>query len=143
VKGEVEGHVLGGSSSRAPCAGVEFHGRYRDRNLPHLLKKIMPHVVWFPARVPETYSYTLSAALAAGAPIAATDLGSFPERLGGRAWTWLLPWDSTPERWFRLFGEVRDHLVRGAAPAPPEPKQSASRGFYPESYLSVPAAAKR
>lgn len=39
----------------------------------------------FPAQWPETYSYTLSHALASGLPIIAPNLGAFPERLSGRA----------------------------------------------------------
>jgi hypothetical protein len=41
-------------------------------------------VIFFPARWPETYSYTLSSALESGVPIVAPKLGAFPERLSGR-----------------------------------------------------------
>ena len=35
----------------------------------------------FPAQWPETYSYTLTAAINAGLPIVATRIGAFTERL--------------------------------------------------------------
>jgi hypothetical protein len=39
-------------------------GQYAESELPALLAKVRPHVVWFPAQWPETYSYTLTAATA-------------------------------------------------------------------------------
>src|SRR2546427_7883740 len=41
---------------------------------------LQPDLAWFPAQWPETYSYTLSACLAAGLPIVAPEIGAFPER---------------------------------------------------------------
>ena len=49
---------------------------------PHTtVEKIDPDAILFPAQCPETYSYTLTAAIASGLPIIATKIGSFPERL--------------------------------------------------------------
>ena len=59
------------------------------KDLPRLIARVRPHVIWFPGQVPETYSYTLTAAIAAGLPIVASGIGSFPERLEGRPLTWL------------------------------------------------------
>ena len=53
----------------------------------------------FPAQVPETYSYTLSVALATGLPIVASALGALPERLAGRAARDAVPWDAPPAAW--------------------------------------------
>ncbi len=47
-----------------------------------------------PAQWPETYSYTLTAAIDAGLPIVAPRIGAFVERLEGRPLTWLV--DPTP-----------------------------------------------
>ena len=58
-----------------------------------------PDVIWFPAQVPETYSYTLSVALATGVPIVAAALGVFPERLASHADAILVPWDAAPGAW--------------------------------------------
>jgi hypothetical protein len=49
--------------------------------------------------VPETYSYTLSAAIVADAAIVASELGAFPERLAGRPRISLVPWNATPGEW--------------------------------------------
>jgi glycosyltransferase involved in cell wall biosynthesis len=68
-------------------------------------------VIWFPAQWPETYSYTLSAAMRAGLPIVAPDFGAFPERLSLRPFTWIEPWDRSISHWLDLFLAVRDHLL--------------------------------
>ena len=76
-----------------------IQGEYGETTLPALIAAERPDVIWFPAQVPETFSYTLSAALVADAAIVASDLGAFPERLAGRPRTWLLPWNATPAEW--------------------------------------------
>ncbi len=80
--------------------------RYHEGELPALLAKYRPHVVWFPASWPETYSFTLSAAIEAGLPIVASEIGAFPERLAGRPLTWLIPPTLDPEAWLTLFESV-------------------------------------
>jgi hypothetical protein len=95
------------------------HGRYEEKDLPRLLDWIKPDLVWFPALWPETYSYTLSACLAAGLPVVAADIGAFPERLSGRAWSWVLPWDAPAARYLSFFCDVREtNFACGQAPAP-------------------------
>jgi glycosyltransferase involved in cell wall biosynthesis len=59
-------------------------GEYRERDLDALIALEKGDVFFFPAQCPETFSYTLSAALATPLPIVATDLGALPERLAGR-----------------------------------------------------------
>ena len=66
-----------------------------------------PHVVWFPAPWPETYSYTLSAAIEAGLPVVASRIGSFVERLQGRPLSWLVDPRASTEEWLRCFDAVR------------------------------------
>ncbi len=78
-----------------PEAPLSFSGSYPEGGLPDLLASEHGDVAFFPAQWPETYSYTLSAALAAGLPVVASDIGAFPERLAGRARTRLLPWDAS------------------------------------------------
>ncbi|MBL4820298.1 MAG: glycosyltransferase [Gammaproteobacteria bacterium] len=93
-------------------------GEYIDADLPDLLEQLEPHLIWFPCTWPETYSYTLSAALEAGLPVVCPNLGSFPERVQNRPFTWLEQWDSKPEqRLHRLlairasFGERAQHQI--------------------------------
>lgn len=97
-------------------------GSYETGDLPRLIAMERPDVLWLPSQVPETFSFTLSAAIASGLPIVASDLGAFPERLHGVAKTSLLPFDSSPTAW-------HDALLRAGATSsaplhPPLPAQS-------------------
>ena len=93
--------VVGGVSEPLPrqLLPLLVQGEYGDAALPALIAAERPDVIWFPAQVPETFSYTLSAALGSDAAIVASDLGAFPERLAGRPRSWLLPWNATPGEW--------------------------------------------
>jgi O-antigen biosynthesis protein len=85
----IEFHLLGAPLGSVPAladAPLFVHGPYEERCLPGLLRHTAPHLAWFPARWPETWSYTLTACLLAGLPVAAPRLGAFPERL--KAWPW-------------------------------------------------------
>jgi glycosyltransferase involved in cell wall biosynthesis len=62
-------------------AGVVVTGKYLEHEAEAKLHSLAPHVVWFPATWPETYSYTLSLALQCGYPVFAFDLGAIARRL--------------------------------------------------------------
>lgn len=117
----IEFHLMGyahRSLKTQPHASLSVHGAYQDSDLVRLLLRMKPDLVWFPAQWPETYSYTLSACLLAGVPVVAPDLGSFPERLSRRRWTWLMPWDTTPHAWLEFFLALRSrHFLTGQEPA--------------------------
>ena len=119
----VEFHLLGYAYRHLrtqPRARLTVHGEYADKDLPALLEWLQPDLVWFPAQCPETYSYTLSACLQQGLPVAATDLGSFPERLAGRAWSWVHAWNATTSEWLDWFLTLRaHHFCTGEPPQPP------------------------
>ncbi|MDO4724122.1 MAG: methyltransferase domain-containing protein, partial [Comamonadaceae bacterium] len=68
----------------APASALQVHGQYDEQDLPAILQRLAPDLVWLPAQWPETYSYTLSAALQQGLPVAVPDLGAFAERVAGR-----------------------------------------------------------
>jgi glycosyltransferase involved in cell wall biosynthesis len=108
VIGPMEGDVPDSLRNRVHCTG-----RYAEADLPRLLARIRPHAVWFPSPCPETYGYTLSAAIAAGLPIVAADIGSYPERLAGRPLTWLVDPRAPPEGWIAAFAAVRQALAAG------------------------------
>ena len=95
-----------------PQAPVRIEGQYAEGSLPQLLAAERPDVIWFPVQVPETYSYTLSVAIASGFPIVAAALGALPERLAGHPAARLVPWDAAPEAWnealLRAGGDDRD-----------------------------------
>ncbi len=94
--------VLGYPESAIPTwpeLPVQVRGEYRDADLPELLALERCDVLWFPGRIPETYSYTLDVALASGLPIVASDLGAVAERLRDAGRGALLSADAPPGRW--------------------------------------------
>jgi GT2 family glycosyltransferase/glycosyltransferase involved in cell wall biosynthesis len=105
--------LIGDTEANFPAAArrrMTITGRYREGELPVLLAKHKPHAIWFPASWPETYSFTLSAAIDAGAPVVASRIGAFPERLAGRPFTWLIPHTLDPAAWLSLFDTVTNKL---------------------------------
>lgn len=75
---------------------VFITGRYSEEELPHLLRRERPDLVWLPSVTPETWCYALDSALQSGLPIAAFDLGAIAERLRGLAGTRLMPLSLSP-----------------------------------------------
>lgn len=75
--------LLGYSMNDMPLlhAGVGVSGRYLESEAGQRLGALGPHVVWLPSVWPETYSYTLSIALAGGYPVFAFDIGAIARRL--------------------------------------------------------------
>ena len=85
--------------TQAPMVPLTLYGQYDDADLARLLADERPDVIWFPAQVPESYSYTLSVALASGLPIVASALGALSERLAGRPTAITLPWNASAADW--------------------------------------------
>ncbi len=115
-------------------------GRYREEELAGLIRKVRPHVIWLPSVAPESYSYTLTAAIDAGLPIVATRFGAFPERLAGRPYTWLVDYDVPTETWLDTFRNVRDAL-RSRPESLPKVARQPLADFYGEDYV-VPRASQ-
>jgi glycosyltransferase involved in cell wall biosynthesis len=130
-----------------PDASLVVHGRYRDGELATLLKFHAPDLVWFPALSPETYSYTLSAALAAGLPVVVPDLGALAERVAARPWSWIVDWKLKPAEMNDWFVTLREKSFAGAvdAGAMSEAGAKPGSGFdYVHEYLQpVGNAARR
>jgi len=120
-----------------PGARLIVHGEYEEKDLPGLLQTLRPDLAWFPALWPETYSYTLSAALDARLPVVAPDLGAFPERLSGRPWTWVCPWYWLSEEWVQFFERlVSAHFDPGLPPEPAPLRPTEPPAFsYARDYL--------
>ncbi|MHB1391300.1 MAG: glycosyltransferase [Thermoleophilia bacterium] len=78
-------------------------GPYDDMLLPVLIARERADVIFFPALWPETYSYTLSAAIRSGLPVAAPRIGSFTERLAGYEPARLMDLDTTARDWNDMF----------------------------------------
>ncbi len=138
VPGTIELHLVGsleGSFPQAALKLIKTTGEYRELDLPALLEEIDPHVFWFPSSAAETYSFTLSTAIATGRPIVATDLGSFTERLQGRPNTWLVDHRASAGDWLRVFEDVQTRLRERSA-QPPLSRPRAVSDFYPDRYLT-------
>ena len=60
---------------------VSVTGPYRDSDVSGILIAQRAHIAFLPSICPETYSYTLSIAVAAGFPVVAFDIGAPAERL--------------------------------------------------------------
>ncbi|MCP5207408.1 MAG: glycosyltransferase [Hahellaceae bacterium] len=94
----VEFHLLG-YAYRPLSADVITHGPYQLDEVQAKIAAIAPDIMWFPAQWPETYSYTLSIAFAAGLPVVVPDIGAFAERVAGRKESITKPWDCSVEAW--------------------------------------------
>jgi GT2 family glycosyltransferase/glycosyltransferase involved in cell wall biosynthesis len=134
------GHTDGDFSSTA-LKRMKVTGRYDDADLPGLIGKVAPHLIWFPAVWPETFSYTLSAAIEAGTAIAAVRIGAHSERLAGRPFTWLTEIATSPLVWVKIFEEIRDAL--NAARDVEAPTRPAVMDFFATDYLAKAAQSPR
>jgi glycosyltransferase involved in cell wall biosynthesis len=105
-------HVIGQPEQDMPLARLTITGKYEEADLPALLARVKPHVLWLPAQWAETYSYALSAAIESGLPIVASRIGAFPERLAGRPMTWLVDPQASAEEWIGTFDQARNELER-------------------------------
>ena len=101
-----------------PLDPLSVHGQYPDGDLPRLLAAENADVIWFPAQVPETYSYTLSVAMTTGLPIVASDLGALPERLANYPRAIIVPWNAPAERWNDILCKVAEREQADAMLAP-------------------------
>jgi glycosyltransferase involved in cell wall biosynthesis len=114
-----------------PQAPLSVRGEYPEGRLEELIAVEGGDVILFASQCPETFSYTLSAALDSGLPIVATALGAFTERLAGLPNARLVAWDADA-------AQINDALVAMAAPAaaqaPSRPRTSFER--YRDLYLS-------
>ena len=121
-----------------PPANVRMHGAYEPDEVDRRIREIQPHLAWFPAQCPESYSHTLSEAMRCGLPILASELGSLPERLGGRPLSWVFPWDAAPEAWLARLREIRErHFVQGEPAPPAGSPPDWDTSFYPDGCLNL------
>jgi GT2 family glycosyltransferase/glycosyltransferase involved in cell wall biosynthesis len=75
------------------CPNIKIEGAYLDGELRHRLLALAPDLLWFSALWPETFSYTLSAAFAAGIMPVAFDFGAIAERIRRSGFGHVLPVD--------------------------------------------------
>lgn len=106
--------VLGGTEPELP---ISFSGPYADASLSALIASEKADIIYFPAQWPETYSYTLSAALNSGLPILAPKLGAFPERMRYYSKAYLVEWNAPAQK-------VNDQLLDIVAKDLPDVEKS-------------------
>jgi glycosyltransferase involved in cell wall biosynthesis len=134
-------------------AGVEdvLHvtGRYEGAQLPNLIADLDPHLVFYPQKSPETYSYTLSEGLRAGVPLLVPDLGAFRERTERMDWCWLYDPTDSPAALTKLLRRIRvEHLERNTPPLVIRgllgtPKRETNWEFYQSEYLAASRSTTR
>ncbi len=111
----IEFHFIGRAYrelKKLPKASLIFYGQYNPEDLAGIISDVRPHIAWFPAKCPETYCYALSAVMEAALPVVAPNLGAFTERLHGRKWSWIAPWNQSIQDWNDLFCQIRqEHLI--------------------------------
>jgi O-antigen biosynthesis protein len=103
-------------------AVLTVHGRYAPAELPHLLAHYRARLVAFPSAGPETFSFTLSEAWAAGLPVIVPPFGALAERVDGTGAGWL--W--TDDEW-RDEAKMLVRLAELVAPANAEALAAAGR----------------
>lgn len=83
---------------------VSVTGRYAEAEVPHLLRRERPDIMFLPSVWPETWCYALDHALEAALPVISFDLGAIAERLREAGTGLLLPLDTKP-------GAINDRLL--------------------------------
>ena len=71
-------------------ARFSVHGRYDRSDLPGLLAHYRVRLVLYPSAGPETFSYTLSEAWAAGVPVLVPPIGALAERVENSGAGWVM-----------------------------------------------------
>ncbi len=130
----IEFHLLG-YAYRELDKVVITHGQYPNSECLERLRALSPDVVWFTSQCPETYCYTLSAALKAAVPIVAPDIGAFPERLTGRPATRIVSNFQDTQTWFKTWKEIMTYpetLLNVTAPS--VERAEIDEGFYSSRY---------
>ncbi len=94
--------ILGHTSrpvAQWPYLPLTITGSYREQDLARRIDIERADVFLFPSQIPESFSYTLSAAMATGKPIVASRLGAFPERLASYPAATLIDWNAATLDW--------------------------------------------
>jgi glycosyltransferase involved in cell wall biosynthesis len=96
---------------------VHVLGAYEEEDLLGLLETYSPDVAFFPNQWPETFSYTLSAAMAGGIWPVVTDIGVPAERVRESGFGDVVPLDSEAESMLKAIADAARRVrTTGAAP---------------------------
>jgi len=88
-------HVLGFTYCDAEFSdltNVTIHGTYVEEELQTRIHEVAPDLIWFPGMLPETFSYTLSAAIESRVcPSLSFDIGAIGHRIMSEGLGWTVP----------------------------------------------------
>lgn len=138
-------HVIGALTESIPIfpdLPVSVGGEYDEADLPALIDRARPDVIWFPSQCPESFSYTLTAALSSGVPIVAANIGAIGERLRNIERGTLFAWDMAANDWWKALVAHSRNMPRQMRPPaqaiPVDARESglSYRDFYLEPILS-------
>ena len=127
------------NNSFASLPNVTITGPYTPENLVPLLDRYQPHLSFFPAVVPETFSYTLSVAFRCGLFPVAFDIGAISERIRSAACGEILPLSMCQSP-----GQVNESLLEIATGLGKGTACIAEPAMYPDvisDYYDLPKAA--
>ena len=130
----LEFHVIGSTDRDAAFArseNVHVSGRYREHEVYARLAAERCHLAFLPSECPESFSYTLSIAMAARMFVVCFDLAAQAERV--RAWGWGRPLAIDLEP-----GAINDELLAAARSlsARPVPPRAPAPAQYPDVLMS-------
>jgi glycosyltransferase involved in cell wall biosynthesis len=107
-------------SAERLSGALSVTGSYRQEDVVGLINDYDPHIVFFSQHWPETYSFTLSEAFAAGRPVLVPQIGAFPERVEGVPWCWTYPVDWDAAAVVAFLEDIRAaHFLTGKEPGTP------------------------
>ncbi|NND69919.1 MAG: glycosyltransferase [Halioglobus sp.] len=132
---QIEFHLLGYAYRRLG-GGVICHGPYNNTEVFDLVRRIDPDLVWFPATWPETYSYTLSIAIAEHLPVVVPDIGAFAERVQGRPHSVVTGWDKSTADWRNFWEGILERRELPAGETIDAPPNASGAHFYGGDYLA-------
>lgn len=76
---------------------ISVLGPYEETKVYKLIANQNINFFWFPALIPETYSYTLSIPIRLGIPVFSTDLGAIATRIVKNGWGRTYPYNLAPD----------------------------------------------
>ena len=121
--------LIGHAAEPLP-ATIVATGSYAPEDLPKLIAGERPDVIWLPSQVPETFSFTLTAAINSGVPIVASNIGALTERLREVPNATLLAFDAATREWHQAL------LAAALKPAGAQPVLADTTRSYVQTYTS-------